>query len=119
MAAAYEEGRVLVARQQGSDRIIGVIVWASAGETTVHFGPFAVDPSVKGRGIGRQLLARLDEVALAAKKTDIVIHVVNHRADLFPFYERLGFKSVGTEEFYDTDRLTRPSHFVILQRFIV
>ena len=55
-----------------------------------YIGPLAVDQSFRGRGIGRQLLDFAESFAKTCE-----IKVVSCRADLFPMYERRGYKAVG------------------------
>ncbi len=69
------------------DKIIGVLYF-EVSDTTIYFGPFAVDPAVKGMGVGKNLLAELTRIGKDKGCTQFVIHVVNHRTDLLPMYKK-------------------------------
>lgn len=88
----------------------------AARPTVADLGPLAVDRKLQGRGLGQRIIA--DVVVPRARDalgcSVLEITVVNHRTDLFPFYEKIGFVHVGTQEFGDVERLTRPSHFKIM-----
>jgi predicted N-acetyltransferase YhbS len=79
-------------------------------------GPLAVDQSRQGRGLGSKIIA--EAVRRARDELDcdeLEITVVNHRSDLFPYYEKIGFRRVGEAPFRDTERITRPCHFVVMR----
>ena len=59
-------------------------------DSVAMIGPLAVDKSFRGRGIGRQLLDFAESFAETSE-----IKVVSCRTDLFPMYERRGYKVVG------------------------
>ena len=55
----------------------------------------------------------------------VEIDVVNHRADLFPFYKKMGYEATGerreifaeeNHKVVESDVLTRPSHYVVLSK---
>ena len=119
--AAYENGSVIKAEWNGE--IIGVIVWElveivvdEKSCTALYFGPFAVLPSHQKRKVGKRLLDEIDRIAIERGINYIEISVVNHRTDLFPIYERLGYTYCGTGEFPDPERITRPCNFVKMRR---
>ncbi len=87
-------------------------IFVRIGEGEAYFGMFAVDPRIQARGLGRQLVAEAERRALEAGCDAMRIVVVNLRTELFPWYERLGFLTDGTEPFVDTWKLKRPAHFV-------
>lgn len=111
----------------------------------VDFGPFAVAPNEQGKGIGSSLLNAVSAFALNHDCPRLRIEVVNHRKDLFcmdsegkdlcsivherssssarstGFYARKGFQLIGTapcdsEHNCDESQITRPSHFLILEK---
>ena len=121
MRDAYREGRVLTAVNENS-QIIGVIVWKQIeyevdGVKRIYFGPFAVDVSVKGKGVGWMLIQEVMKIARSNGISELEISVVNHRVDLIPYYEKMGFSRVSTLEFTDSG-LTRPSHFIVMRKSI-
>lgn len=92
--------RVLVARLPGEDpRIVGF--------ATTHFTPFlhrpaagrvtalAVLPECQGRGIGRALLARCEEILFAQGCDRIELTSGSQRLDAHRFYRSLGYDETG------------------------
>jgi hypothetical protein len=47
---------------------------------------------------------------------DPAIHVVNLRAELPPFYQRLGYETIGTLPFPDDGSSTRRCHFIVMSK---
>ncbi|MFL5526874.1 MAG: GNAT family N-acetyltransferase [Gemmatimonadaceae bacterium] len=72
-----------------------------------------VDDRGRGRGIGTQLMAAAEELALARGCTDASLDTFEYQAR--PFYEKLGYELFGTldgyppgyRQFYLRKRLTR------------
>ena len=74
------------------------------------------------------LLNKIYSYALEQGINKILIEVVNHRTDLFQdplngFYGKRGFNTIGTapcdkEHNCDESKLTRPSHFILLEQYI-
>ncbi len=118
MREAYIEGRVLVAVSAATNLIMGVIVWSITSEGRIFFGPFAVDQEYKGKGLGKQLIEQVDRIAEDKLINEMEISVVNHRTDLFPYYEKMGFCRIGSKEFEVKQGLTRPATLIILRRRI-
>ena len=65
---------------------------------TCYLGMLTVDPTAQAKGVGRQMLARAAEVALAWGCRQIRITVIPQRAELIAYYERRGFFKTGKEE---------------------
>lgn len=59
-----------------------------------------VDPELRGRGVGRQLVAALEAWALARGLRLIAVRSNVMRAESHPFYEHLGFVKVKTQHAY-------------------
>ena len=53
-----------------------------------------VDPGAQGTGVGRALLSRLEQRHLAGR--GIALLAAEHNHDAHRFYERLGYRHVGT-----------------------
>lgn len=64
-----------------------------------HIGRMAVSQSLRGQGIGQQVLHALLERARQDGHTELVLHAQTHA---IPFYERQGFVVEG-EEFIEAD----------------
>lgn len=88
---AGPQGRFLLA--DDGERVIGCVYAEVRPDATGYIGLLAVDESSQGRGLGPWLM-RCAEEALAAEGCTIVdITVVDLRAELFPLYERLGYRA--------------------------
>ena len=63
---------------------------------SVHFGLFAVEPSLQGRGIGKELLAYAESEAIREwEVTSAIMEVITHRSELIEYYERRGYMRSG------------------------
>jgi GNAT superfamily N-acetyltransferase len=82
----------------------------------MYFGPFAVAPRCKGQGLGRALLDEVERLSRLRGISEIEIRVVNHRSDLFPMYEKLGYDYCGESPYPKPEILTRPSHFLVMRK---
>lgn len=113
VAALIARGEVLVA--EGADgRVLGCIEVA-VREGRGYFGMLAVASDVLGRGLGRRLIAAAEDRVRAAGCSVIDIKVVNLRRELFPYYERLGYRRIGTEPYVHRPVL-QPCHMVRMRK---
>lgn len=64
-----------------------------------HIGRMAVSQSLRGQGIGKQVLTALLEHARQEGHRELVLHAQTHAV---PFYEQQGFTAEG-EEFIEAD----------------
>lgn len=63
---------------------------------TVHFGLFAVEPTLQANGIGKALLAYAESEAYNQWKiTTAIMEVISHRGELIEYYERRGYTQTG------------------------
>ena len=81
-----------------------------------YFGLLAVDPARQGEGFGRKMVAEVEDCARAAGCEFMDLRIVNIRAELPPFYRRLGYVETGTEPFAADARPTQPCHFVKMSK---
>jgi ribosomal protein S18 acetylase RimI-like enzyme len=63
-----------------------------------HFGQFAVEPELQGRGIGSALLSAVEASAREAGASELALDTSEHADALITFYERYGFRKVGEVE---------------------
>ncbi len=89
--------RTLVAEHDGS--VIATVRIEHGGDVTRVYG-FAVDPALRGRGIGRDVLRRVCRRARAdgARGVELEVEVDNERA--LHLYTSLGFEPVTTEDYW-------------------
>lgn len=118
---AYKNERVLKAVND-TDDIVGCVVFdlvEKNGFKYLYFGPFAVYPHLQGQGIGGLLLAELRRIGLECGANYFEITVVNHRTDLLPYYQKLGFTIQEEVPFEDIERITRPCTFFVMTKPLV
>lgn len=121
MKLAYEEGRIFCVVDTSQEAIVGATYWEVTCDNGLYFGPFAVHPEMQGRGIGKQMLYELERIAQEKKLSQMEIRVVNHRLDLIPWYESLGYEHTGSSEWPSAhlEVLTRPSHFLNMVKKLI
>ena len=87
-----------------------------------YFGMLAVDPHRQGGGIGRRLVAVVEARALAGGCVAVECTVIQLRASLIAWYERLGYRRTGRiEPFpYGDERFGLPRrddlHLAVLEK---
>jgi len=98
MSAMMEKGQFLVG-EDVSGKIFASLYAEMRGDRA-YLGMLAVDPSLQGSGVGRQMASAAEEYCRqrGAKYLDIV--VLSLRPELLPIYRKMGFVETGTEEFH-------------------
>jgi GNAT superfamily N-acetyltransferase len=85
----------LILIAQSGDTITATI-YAHHAADTVHFGLFAVEPSMQGGGIGKVLLAYAESEAHNRWGINTAImEVITHRSELIEYYGRRGYMRTG------------------------
>ncbi len=110
------KGRYLVAVEP--DGSIAGSVYLEIRGPRGYFGMLSSRPSGQGRGLGRFLVARVEELAIAEGCTEMTLSVVDLREELFPWYRKLGYRECGAEPwpFGETEPVRRLVHFVLLSK---
>ncbi|GGA26869.1 GNAT family N-acetyltransferase [Paenibacillus physcomitrellae] len=80
----------LLARQGGT--AVGVLLLRRVDDHTLQMKQVAVDESLQGQGIGRQLIAFAERTAILEETRTIILHA---RMTAVPFYEKLGYVRYG------------------------
>ena len=106
--AADLPDRLLRLRSGGDDAFVAVLDGETVGLATVHaravlhvarpvaqLTALVVPPAMRGRGVGRALVAAAEQWARAQGADRLVVTTALHRADAPLFYERLGFEHTG------------------------
>lgn len=93
-------GHILLAeREDGLVACCQLEPLASAPEARpaqAYFGMFAVRPTAQAGGVGRKVLAEAEDVAVRLwGATEMVMTVLDARADLIAWYERRGYQRTG------------------------
>lgn len=112
---AYEENRMIkVTSIADHNAIVGVTYWRITDNNTIYFGPFAVRPDMQGRGVGRMMLDEVERIGKERNLAGIEIRVVNWRADLLPWYAKMGYKHIRSEPWPSESKdfiLRMPTYF--------
>jgi ribosomal protein S18 acetylase RimI-like enzyme len=111
--ALMERGAFLLAGP-GADGLAGC-VYVTTDRAHGYFGMLAVEPDGQGRGTGRALIDACEARARDAGCRVMRIKVVDLRADLLSFYDRLGYLVTGTEPYVHRPVLQR-CHFVTMEK---
>jgi putative acetyltransferase len=85
--------------------IVGTVSAHPEGEA-LHIRSMAVRPSMRGRGIGKLLLQRVEQFALANGYKRLILNTTPFLASAIRLYERFGFRVTGSEREWFGTRLT-------------
>ena len=85
--------------------IVGTVSAHPEGEA-LHIRSMAVRPSMRGRGIGKLLLQRVEKFALANGYKRLILNSTPFLASAIRLYERFGFRVTGSEREWFGTRLT-------------
>jgi ribosomal protein S18 acetylase RimI-like enzyme len=80
-----------------------------------YMGMLAVRPGLQGKGIGKTMMAAIEQHLRDHGCTHCDIRVVNLRTELPPFYRKLGYVETGTSPF-DDPAATKTAHFVLMEK---
>jgi predicted N-acetyltransferase YhbS len=111
--ASMATGTFLVAEREGA--VVGCVYCETRGERG-YFGLLAVAPAEHGRGLGRMLVEAAEDALRAAGCRAADIRVASPRAELPPFYRRLGYAETGTEPFTAGIATRQPCHFILMSK---
>jgi len=79
-----------------SDDIITATIHVHREGDTVHFGLFAVEPTLQSKGVGKALLAYAESEAIRKwGVSTAIMEVITHRSELIEYYERRGYVRSG------------------------
>lgn len=98
-------------------KIIASVYVEQRGERG-YFGVLAVEPSRQGRGLGTRMVEAAEQHVRAKGCRYMDIKVLSARAELPPYYRKLGYVETGTEEFHPT-RPLKPGiecHCIIMSK---
>ena len=115
IARMMRDGAFLLA--EGDRSLVGC-VFVRVTAATGYFGMLSIDPAVQGRGLGRTLVEVAEQYLHDAGCAVVEIHVVNLRAELPPFYQRLGYEVAGELPFPAPELASRPCHFIVMRKGI-
>jgi GNAT superfamily N-acetyltransferase len=111
----FDKGKFLLAECDG--QLAGcnyVELRSDAG----YFGLLSVEPDHQGRGLGRILIEQAEDYCRKAGCLRMQIRVLNHRTELPPFYEKLGYHVARIEEVEQVPSARLPYHFIVMEKGI-
>ena len=111
--AHFDKGTFLLAESDG--KIAGCNYVELRGESG-YFGLLSIHPGLQGRGLGRTLIEQAEEFCRRAGCSRMQIRVLNHRTDLPPFYEKLGYHVAQLEEVDQVPSALVPYHFIVMEK---
>ena len=90
-------------------------VYVEARGARGYFGMLSVHPSRQGSGLGRRLVGLAEQYVRDRGGSAMDIRVVNLRAELPPFYRKLGYVETGIEPASEP-RALQPFHFIVMSK---
>lgn len=89
-------GEVLVAELDG--RVVGCVALRPAADGVYELSKMAVDPALRGRGVGRRVITAAVERARELGATSLFLGSSTRLAPAVHLYESVGFRHVPREE---------------------
>jgi predicted N-acetyltransferase YhbS len=111
--ALMNSGTFLLAEDPAG--LVGCVYVEQRGERS-YLGLLSVDPQRQGMGVGRQLVAASEDYSRQIGCRAIDLRIVSARAELLPFYRRLGYIENGTAPFPADLQTKVPSHFILMTK---
>lgn len=68
---------------------VGCVTFVDGLDRAVRIRFVATDPSLRGRGYGRQLMDGLEEIVTKSGRSQVILHA---REEAVPFYLKLGYQ---------------------------
>jgi ribosomal protein S18 acetylase RimI-like enzyme len=92
---AAKPGAVLLALRDDDGALIGSVWLEPRGADAWYLGMFTIRPDLQSRGLGRTLLDEAERFARSRGARRMQMTVIQLRAPLIAWYERLGFRATG------------------------
>ena len=106
-------GGTFFALKSGGETIATVYT-EPRGSEKGYIGMLAVTPGIQGRSIGSRLMKHAEDHLAREGATTIEITVVDLRTELFPFYEKRGYRRVGVDVFPRAAK--RPCQLIVMTK---
>lgn len=110
---------LLVYKEAG--QLLGCVYLDERGDE-LYLGMLTVSPDAQANGIGKQLLAAAEQLAIDRQCRVISMTVIPQRHELIAFYERRGYRATGeTESFPDDPRFgipKEPLSFIVMEKVL-
>jgi ribosomal protein S18 acetylase RimI-like enzyme len=95
-AIGKDDTAILVMRADAD--IVGCVSLQTLEDDTWYLSMLAVDPDRQAGGVGKAIMAGAERFARERGAQRIKISVINLRASLIAWYERLGYRQTGAVE---------------------
>ena len=110
----FSKGKFLVLEVAAG--LAGCVYAEVRAEKRGYIGLLALQPELKGRGLGRLLMARAEEYLANAGCQWADLRTISARDDLVPMYEHLGYAKTGTSPMPPEIPLKIPCHFIMMSK---
>ena len=100
----------------GAERELAAAILVEIRGERGYFGMLSVDPGRQKEGLGRLLVREAEARCAAAGCRVMDIVVVSLRSELPPYYERLGYRTSGTQPFHSPEKLKQLAHLVLMSK---
>jgi N-acetylglutamate synthase-like GNAT family acetyltransferase len=111
--ALFETGSFLLLFE--AERLVGCVYVEVKGKRG-YLGLLGVRPDRQKSGFGRRLTTAAEDYFRKAGCEAVDLRIVSVRAELPPFYERLGYAATAIAPVPDTVPLKIPSHFIVMSK---
>ena len=111
--ALFETGNFLLLYEAA--QLVGCVYVEVKGKHG-YLGLLAVRPDRQKSGFGRRLTTAAEDYFRKAGCEAVDLRIVSVRAELPPFYERLGYATTAIAPIPDTIPLKIPSHFIVMSK---
>src|SRR5216683_5350916 len=113
VSALFETGNFLLLYQV--DQLLGCVYVEVKGKRG-YLGLLGVQPDRQKSGLGRRLTTAAEDYFRKAGCEAVDLRIISVRAELPPFYERLGYAATAIAPVPDTIPLKIPSHFSVMSK---
>ena len=111
--ALFETGDFLLLYE--AEQLVGCVYVEVKGKRG-YLGLLGVRPDRQKSGFGRHLATAAEDFLRKAGCQAVDLRIVSVRAELPPFYERLGYAATAIAPIPDTIALKIPSHFIVMSK---
>jgi GNAT superfamily N-acetyltransferase len=98
MSETMQTGELLLAEDHAG-QVVACVYTEVRGERA-YLGMLSVDPPRQGTGLGRMMVEAAENQCRKQGCRWMDLRVLSRRRELLPFYEKLGYVQVRTEEFH-------------------
>lgn len=111
--ALFETGNFLLLYE--AEQLLGCVYVEVRGKRG-YLGLLGVQPDRQKSGLGRRLTTAAEDYFRKAGCEGVDLRIVSVRAELPPFYERLGYAATAIAPIPETIPLKIPSHFIVMSK---